>query len=125
MDIFYRITKDHYEIMEECINSSLKFFIDQHDSRGRRLTSTTPLPQVYDIFRSHSMHWVFIDRNQLPGYNRFGDDSINRYYEVGGCTLDHRDKSGHDYGGDYFLFIYLTYEEGERIRLKHDLKPLK
>lgn len=72
------------------------------------------------------MHWVFIKRkphnNPMGHYvkNDFGTwDVYQTYYEVGGCTLAHTS------GRDYFLFMYLPVEEGDRLVKKHGLRLLK
>lgn len=62
------------------------------------------------------------EHNPIGHYAQQADGEWKRYetyYEVGGCTLAHKD------GFDYFLFIYLTEEVGDALVKKYKLKTLR
>jgi len=128
MDKFYRLVKDHELIMRECRELALNMFIERKDDKYVRKKDNISFDDLLKIFSEYqtSMHWVFIKRTQLEnllGHNVQREDgtwqNYSTYYEVGGCTLIHPSHR------DYFLFIYLTEEDGDALVKKHGLKTLK
>lgn len=128
MDKFYRLVKDHELIMRECKDLALNMFIERKDHKYARQKEDISFDDLLKIFSEYqkSMHWVFIKRTpheNLLGHHVQQEDGtwkkFNIYYEVGGCTLLHPSQR------DYFLFIYLTEEDGDALVKKHGLKTLK
>lgn len=126
MDDFYRLTKDHEKIMRECKDLALEVFIERKDEHYRRISDPTSFDDLLKIFAESTMHWVFIKRkreqNPVGHYVKQENGEWKKYetyYEVGGCTMAHKD------GFDYFLFIYMTEEVGDKFVKKYKLKLLK
>lgn len=124
-DEWYQLTENHEAVMHECMKLKLDSFIEKKDDNYRRAKDDTPFDDLLKIFAESKMHWVFIKRkaeqNPVGHYVEQKDGSFKKYetyYEVGGCTLAHKE------GRDYFLFIYLTEEIGDALVKKHKLKVL-
>lgn len=126
-DDFYRLTKDQEAIMRECKELALNFRIERKDNMYIRQREDISFDDILKIFSDNSdrMHWVFIKRkpeNNYVGHHVKQEDGsfkkYSTYYEVGGCTM------GHQSGRDYFLFVYLTEEDGDSIVSKYGLNLL-
>lgn len=110
MSIFFNIYKHDFntikEILDECKSKSDKLFIDiLSEDSVHRVSYDISYEECMEIFKKHKTHWVYILRH----------DRDELYWEVGGSTLA-RPK------GDVFLFIYMDYQTGEKIKDKYELK---
>lgn len=120
-DKWYSIPKGkEEEIMREGKSFALEYFIDklEIEKSWRRERADLSFDEVLEIFSTFKMHWVFIQRNQNP-YFIFGNSYEHTkeyfpYYEIGGCTIG--------YNPEYFLFIYMTKENGDKLVNKYNLK---
>jgi hypothetical protein len=96
------------EVLTEAMSVALHVYCDKLDcseSFARQPTDKTP-EWVLDRALSVDSHFHFIER----------DDSCGRYFDVGLSTL-----MG---SPDYFLWIKVSIEEGERLIEKYNLEPL-
>lgn len=125
-DDFYRLTKDHEKIMRECMGMALNSFIERKDDKYIRQPDDVSFDDILRIFSESKMHWVFIRRrreqNSIGHHVKQADGSFVKYetyFEVGGDTMAHPSHR------DYFLFIYMTEEDGDRMVKKYKLKTLK
>ena len=121
MDIFLKLNKnktDLFKLMKECNKKAFKVFIDiLSPNKVTRESLDISFNECLNIFKNNKdrMHWVFILRESYFGvWNE--NEEITKYWEVGGCTLARP-------GGDVFLFMYMTIEEGLKIQQTYDLKP--
>lgn len=126
-DDFYKLTENYETIIRECKELSLNIFIERKDNKYIRQREDISFEDILQIFLSNldRMHWVFIKRK--PQNNPFGHhvqqkdgswEKFDTYYEIGGCTM------AHSSGRDYFLYIYLTEEDGDNLVEKYNLKLL-
>ena len=78
----------------------------------RQPTDYTPV-EFFELFGTRKLHTVFKYHPNCRGIGK-------HLYEVGCCTMD-----AHDHDADYFLFIYTSIEDGEKLIKKYSLNEIR
>jgi len=79
----------------------------------RRVPTEYDPTEYFNLFGKRKLHNIFKFHPNVFGKGQ-------HFYEIGSCTMD-----AHDHDADYFLFIYLTIEEGDKLIKKYDLHEIR
>lgn len=99
------------ELIKEAESLSFHKWVDELDcsvSVARKSTKKT-LDEIIDLCETNSAHFTVIERRDSIG--RFHDHE--NYYEIGASTLG--------IGVDYFIWILVSIENGEKLIKKYKL----
>lgn len=106
----YMINKypNPWEILDEAVTVSRKCFVDKLDCSKSFARENTDLTyeEAKPLFEDKLLHFAFIQ------HKGFLDE--NDYYDVGVST-----QAGHP---NYFIFFYISIEDGEKVAEKYNLE---
>lgn len=94
---------DAVKTIVDCLNCTKSF---------RRQPTEFDPTEYFRLFGDRKLHNIF---KYHPNCFGIGKDA----YEIGSCTMD-----AHCHATDYFLFIYLSVEDGEKLIKKYNLQEL-